>query len=156
MAKLVSEDDEVKSSFELILLKNQIENRPSIAWVPYKIVLYSSDKQLIYEKEKNTGAGDYVLALEPVNEIHNLISGVESFLKNNTKNLFSFEPLEPSFELIMERSHKGYSVICWVDAGNVNSDHYSWDGFGIRFFTTEEKIKMFMKELENECLSAKT
>ncbi len=151
MAKLISEDEQVKSSFELILLKEKIEKRPGISWLPYKIVIKSSEKELVYEKENNNkGAGDYVLSLEPVNEIKNLMNGINSFLENQNKNLFSFEPLEPSFELVLERSHKGYSVCCWIDTGNVISDHYTWDGFGIRFFTTEKNIKLFVNELEKE------
>ena len=60
---------------------------------------------------------------------------------------FSFEPTEPSFEFILERSFKGYSFTIWVDAGNVISDHFTWDGFGLRFFTSKEKIVTFVSEL---------
>ena len=83
------------------------------------------------KKNNNKGAGDYVLSLRPVNEIENLINGIKSFLTDTNKGLYSFEGLEPSLELILERSHKGYSATCWVDAGNVISDHYTWDGFGL-------------------------
>lgn len=152
MAKLLSEDDQVKTTFELVLLKDKVENRPGISWIPYKIILESSEKKLIYEKENNNqGAGDYVLALEPINEIENIINGIQGLLNSKTKNMFSFEPVEPSFELIVEKVQNGFSVTCWIDTGNVVSDHYSWDGFGVRFFTTGKKIKMFMEELENEC-----
>ena len=151
MAKLISEDEQVRTSFELILIKNQVKNKPGVSWISYKLIIESGYKKLTYENEDNNkGAGDYVFALEPVNEIENLINSIKSFLENQNKNLFSFEPLEPSFELILERSHKGYSVISWVDAGNVISDHYSWDGFGVRFFTTKEKINLFIDELKNE------
>ena len=151
MAKLISEDEQVRTSFELILIKDQVKNKPGISWIPYKLIIESGYKKLTYEKEDNNkGAGDYVFALEPVNEIENLISSIKSFLENQNKNLFSFEPLEPSFELILERSHKGYSVISWVDAGNVISDHYTWDGFGLRFFTAEKNINSFVQELSRE------
>ena len=153
MARLISEDEHVKSSFEIVLLKNQIEKKPSISWIPYRIILMSSDKSLVYEKKNNKeGAGDYVLALEPINEVKNIISGIDKFLKDKNSSMFSFEPMEPSFELILEKSHQGYSVTCWIDAGNVDSMHYSWDGFGLRFFTTEEKIKLFIDELDREKL----
>lgn len=155
MAKLLSEDNKVKTKFELILLKEKIEKRPSMSWVPYKLILESSEKKLIYEKENNNqGAGDYVLALEPINEIENLINGIKGLLESNTKNMYSFEPVEPSFELIIERVHAGYSVTCWADTGNVISDHYSWDGFGVRFFTTTDKINFFISELKKEGLFA--
>ena len=39
MAKLVSDDKEIKSSFELILLKEKIEDKVAISWIPYKIIL---------------------------------------------------------------------------------------------------------------------
>lgn len=157
MVKLISEDEKIKSSFEIIFLRDKIEHRSNISWIPYKIILESSDKKLVYEKENNNqGAGDYVFALEPINEIESLINGIKTFLSRDiprnvsTQNMFSFEPIEPSFELIMERSHKGYSVTCWMDAGNVDSDHYSWDGFGVRFFTSKEKITDFISELNKE------
>lgn len=151
MAILLSEDEQVKSSFELLFLKDQIKNKPSVSWINYKLVLISGENKIVYErKENNKGAGDYVLALKPVNEIENIVSGINSFLKNESSKMFSFEPLEPSFEFILERSHKGYSVTCWLDAGNVISDHYSWDGFGIRFFTNEEKIVSFMEQVSQE------
>ena len=151
MAKLICEDDQVKTGFEIIFLKDKFEKRTAISWVPYKIILESSDKKLVYERENNNqGAGDYVLSLEPINEIENMINGINRFLESKTKNIFSFEPIEPSFELIIEKAVKGLSVTCWIDSGNVNSDHYAWDGFGLRFFTTTDKIKMFVSELEDD------
>ena len=151
MAKLLSEDDEVKTSIELVLLKDEVENKLNISWVSYKLILKSGEEKLLYERKKNNqGAGDYVLALKPVNEIENIVNGIDNFLEHETKTIFSFEPLEPSFELIMERSHNGYSVTCWADAGNVVSNHYSWDGFGLRFFTSKEKIVSFVNELTKE------
>ena len=160
MAQLLSEDKQVTTSFNLILLKDKIQDKISISWIPYKLVLKSADKELTYEKkEKTSGAGDYVLALKPINEIENLIKGVKGFLESKNTNMFSFEVIEPSFELVLERSHRGFSVVCWLDAGNVVSDHYSWDGFGIRFFTSEKEIRAFINELGNEskeiCLSEK-
>ena len=151
MAKLISEDEEIKSSLELIFLKDKIQDKVAISWIPYKIILVSGEKKLTYELDlKNKGAGDYVLALKPINEIENLIGGINNLLKDKENKMFSFEPNETSFELIIERSHKGYSVICWVDAGNVISNHYTWDGFGLRFFTAEENIISFVKELNKE------
>ena len=151
MAKLISEDEEIKSSLEIIFLKDQIKNKVAISWIPYKIILQSGEKKLTYELEsKNKGAGDYVLALKPINEIENLVDGIKSFLDDKESKIFSFEPNETSFELIIERSHKGYSVICWADAGNVISDHYTWDGFGLRFFTAEKNIVSFVEELNRE------
>ena len=150
MAKLISEDNQIQSTLELILLKDQIKNKSDISWIPYKIVLQSAENKLHYEKSTNQGSGDYVFALKPVNELDNLINGIKSYLENKTKNIFSFEPLEPSFELIMEKSQAGFSVTCWIDAGNVISDHYTWDGLGLRFFTSEEKILSFVEELRKE------
>ncbi len=151
MAKLVSDDEEIKSSLELILLKENIEDKVAISWIPYKIILNSGEKELTYEPgSKNKGAGDYVLALKPVNEVENIIHGIKNLLKDKESKMFSFEPNETSFELIVERSHRGYSITCWVDAGNVISNHYTWDGFGLRFFTTEENLLSFIEELSKE------
>ena len=59
MAKLISEDEEIKSSLELLFLKDKIKNKIAISWIPYKIILTSGEKSLIYELElKNKGAGD--------------------------------------------------------------------------------------------------
>ena len=150
MAILTSEDEQIKSSFELIFLKEE-EKRSVISWINYKLVLKSADKELIFEsKENNKGAEDYVFALKPINEIENLIDGIKAFLENKNSDIFSFEPIEPSFEIILERSHKGYSMNLWVDAGNVISDHYTWDGFGMRFFTSQEKLDSFVSELNKE------
>lgn len=149
MAKLLSEDEQVKTNFEVLILKNKVQSKKLISWVPYEILLKSADKELCFEKESpDKGAGDYVFALKPINEIKNLITGIKIFLDSKSKNMYSFEPLEPSFEIILERSHKGYSFTSWIDAGNVISDHYTWDGFGIRFFTSEKKIIAFVEELE--------
>lgn len=151
MAKLISEDKNVKSSIEIVLLKDKLKQKPPISWVPYKLVVSSASKELVYEKKDgDNGSGDYVLALEPVNEVDNLIKGISNFIQGETSKMFSFEAIEPSFELILERSYKGYSVICWLDAGNVISDHYTWDGFGVRFFTNEKNIISFVEELEGE------
>ena len=151
MAILFSEDEQVKTSLELVLLKNKLEDKGVISWIPYKLILRSDVKELVYEKENiNQGDGDYVLSLKPIHEIENLIGGIKDFMGKEDKQMFSFEAIEPSFELILERGHKGFSVICWVDAGNVVSNHYTWDGFGVRFFTSLEKINSFVQELERE------
>lgn len=150
MAKLLSEDKEVRTNLEIILLKDTIKSKINISWISYKLILQSGDKNLSYEKENDKGSGDYVFALTPVNEIENFISGIESFLKSKTSKMFSFEPLEPSFEIILERGEKGYAVHLWLDAGNVISNHFTWDGFGIRFFTNLENIELFINELKHE------
>ena len=136
MATLFSEDEEIKSKLEIIFLKDKFKEKN---WLPYKLILESGNNKLSYEKPAgDTGAGDYVLAITPVNEIKNLINGINKFLKSNGDKMFSFEPSEPSFELILEKSFKGYSVSCWIDAGNVISNHYTWDGFGLRFLQTKK------------------
>lgn len=151
MAKLVSEDNEVRSTFELLLLKDKYNLKENISWVSYKLILESNSKKITYEKEKDEhGAGDYVFALTPINEIDKLLDGIRNLLEDETQKSFLFEPLEPSFELVIERSFKGFSAYVWVDAGNVTSDHYTWDGIGIRFFTTQDKIEQFLSELNLE------
>ncbi len=150
MAKLISEDEEIKSSFSLIFLEEKLEVKKLISWIQYKIVFQSGEKELVYEKLDNCGTGDYVLALTPINELENLISGINDFLSEKSKKMYSFEPVEPSFELIIERGHEGFSVVFWMDSGNVDSTHYAWDGFGLRFYTNEQNILNFLKELKKE------
>ena len=151
MAILHSEDKSLKSRFEIKILREQIKNKPEISWIPYELFLVSGEKEMIYKKNPDdNGAGDYVLALAPSNEILSISEALKNFLKNPESNSYSFEPLEPSFEIIFERSHKGFSFTCWVDSGNVITDHYTWDGFGIRFFTTEENLSNFISQLEKE------
>lgn len=158
MAQLLSEDEEIKTSIELVVLKEKnLKEKKSPSWLPYELVLTSGQQRLIFKKDHNNGTGDYVFAATPINELKIMIEGIESFLKNDDKKLFSFEPAEPSFELIIERTHKGYSVTVWADSGNVISDHYSWDSFGVRFFTNEKNIKLFIEELKNTlCPQEKT
>ena len=148
MAKLISEDKEVITTIELVFLKDKLKDKKYFSWIPYKLLLHSGDRFLIYEKlENDSGAGDYVFSLKPVNEVQNLVDGIKNFLLNEDKSTFLFEPLEPSFEILFERSHKGFSVHLWIDAGNVISDHYTWDGFGVRFFTAKKNINSFIEEL---------
>lgn len=151
MAILHSEDKSLKSRFEIKILKDQIKNKPEISWIPYELFLVSGEKDITYKKNPDdNGAGDYVFSLVPANEIFNLSQAIKKFISDTEMPSYSFEPLEPSFEVVLERSHKGFSFTCWVDAGNVITDHYTWDGFGIRFFTTEENLSNFVKSLEKE------
>ena len=150
MAKLCSEDEQVKTSFELSLISEKLETRNEISWIHYKLILTGVDKNLVYENEGQKGSGDYVFALKPINEIEKMTEGITGFLKDSAQKSFLFEPLEPSFEIVFERSYRGFSVVIWVDSGNVNFDHYSWDGFGLRFFTTEDKINAFLDSLKSE------
>ena len=151
MARLCSEDEQIKSSIELLLLKEKKQIKNQDIWVPYNLIIESGNKKVIYKKEDdNYNNGDFVFSLVPSNEIEKLVNEISNFLIQEEGSSYSFEPLEPSFELEVEKSHKGYSVYIWVDAGNVASEHYTWDGLGIRFFTTEEKIHCFIEELKRE------
>lgn len=151
MAILTSEDETIKSFVEIKLLHDSLKNKSEFSWIPYSLKLLSADVNLQYESPaKNKGAGDYVFALKPINELEELLKGLKNFLLNPELKNYFFEPVEPSFEITFERSYRGFSVYFWIDAGNVISDHYSWDGFGLRFFTSEEKIKSFTKELSKE------
>lgn len=149
MPKLISEDQNIISSLEFKFLKDQIQYRPEFCWIPYEINLVSANKMISYSSD-HKDLGDYVLSLKPVNEVELLINGINDFLNDENKKMFSYEGLEPSFEIVFEKSHAGISSTIWVDAGNVISDHYSWDGFGLRFFTSKEKINIFVTELKNE------
>lgn len=149
MAKLLSEDKELRTSLEIDFLKEKIKNKLTLTWIPYKILLKSGKNQMTYEKNRDNGTGDYLLSVKPLNEMMVITEGIKKFLDSDSP-IFSFEPVEPSFELILEKSHNGFAVTCWLDAGNVISDHYTWDGFGLRFFTNKKNIMSFVKELDKE------
>lgn len=151
MARLTSEDEQIKSGVELLLLKEKQYIKDAETWIPYNLSIESGSKNIVYRKENDNYAnGDFVFSLTPVNEIQKLIDGISCFLDQEKSNNYFFEPFEPSFEIMIEKSFKGYSVVCWVDAGNVISDHCTWDGIGVRFFTTKEKIQVFINELRDE------
>ncbi len=151
MAILHSEDKSIKSRFEIRIVKEEIKNKENLSWVPYELLLKSGEKELLFKKDTNdNGAGDYVFSLHPINEFLNLSNALKNFINDNAISTYSFEPLEPSFEIIVEKSHDGYSFTCWVDSGNVISDHYTWDGFGLRIFVTKENILNFAEQLEKE------
>lgn len=151
MANLYSEDDEVKTIFKLSLLSSEFKRKENISWIGYEVNLISANNTLNFKKKKIEDIyGDYVFSIEPVNEIQKFVHEVNQFILDPEKNIYSFEPLEPSIEINFEKSHKGISAYIWVDSGNVISKHYSWDGFGLRFFTTEIKIKNFLEDLEKE------
>lgn len=145
MAKLRSED-ELETSFEINL--KQIVNQ---TWLDYEIAFnFESERKLFESRTEDPTIGQFVFSVEPENRLKLMLDQIESFLNDESKNDMVFEPADPSFELIMRRAHGGYQVYLWVDCGNTKQLHYTWDARGIRLITSEDKIRAFVKELQEE------
>lgn len=143
MALFLSEDLQVSSWIRLELLKVVEE---SGQWLDYCLELGSRDHSLILsEHEGAVGRASFSLA--PVNELDRFIALLQSALAGNT---VTFEPQEPNFELTIRPERLGYSAMCFVDNGNSRYHHYTWDGFGLRFFTTRSNLERFLNELVAE------
>lgn len=86
--------------------------------------------------------GKFAFSISPHNELKNFKQQLSDFL-NSTHEKFRFEPYDPSFELIIERTQEtdDFKVYFWVDAGNTSGLEYSWDSLGLRFITNISELK---------------
>lgn len=147
MAKLSSEDREIETSFEI-----NLKEVTDTTWQKYEIVFnFDQDKQVFKSKEGgDPSIGQFVFSLAPENRLKLMIEQIEKFLTTDTTELV-FEPADPSFELIIKRSHAdGFQVYLWVDCGNTKQLNYTWDARGIRFFSTKANIESFVEALKAE------
>jgi hypothetical protein len=111
-------------------------------------------------KEKGTPykIGKFAFIIEPHNELEIFSQDLLAFLENKRQS-FTFQPADPSFEIIIERiqnpltKQDEFKVYCWVDAGNTNQLEYTWDGIGIRFLCSEENLKSFCNDFAISLLS---
>jgi len=122
-------------------------------WQRYEIKLKAAENELYFnsnDKAANEVKGLFCFNLSPHNEIKQLSSDLENFLDNDEKE-FIFEPLEPSIELKITKSHASlFKVELWIDSGNTSSIIYTWDALGIRFMTEKEKLKQFIEALKEK------
>lgn len=94
----------------------------------------------------------FTLCRFPIDEPARIISELEQ-LVDGKREVVSFEPQEPSFELNFQRSHHdGIKVEAWIDSGNAQTGFYRWDAAGVRFFTTSQLVRDFIGELQAEFL----
>ncbi len=144
---------DLESSFNLIFQDPKTSQRKncheSNAWINYSIVFKSPNREISFESKS------YLLCLKPVSEINRLKKEIEAFLLSDQKS-FSFEPLEPNLELVLEKSNNGkFKLFCWIDNGNAELTHYTWDSFGLRLYTDKEEINKFLSQIDelNEFLN---
>ena len=144
-----------KVFFELDLkntftIKDTCHKEEEQSWQSYELKLHSGTKTLVFnssDKNPNEVKGLFCFNIKPINELKNLSENLKSFLENEEEH-FVFEPLEPSIELRISKSHaSSFQVELWVDAGNTSTIIYTWDALGIRFMTTKEKLVQFCSEL---------
>lgn len=145
MATLQSEETTIPSSIRLSLGDLV---RDGGRWIAYSLVLESGGKTLLLE-DQGGEIGRCLFALSPLDEVERLVRGLGRFLESGEKE-FSFEPSEPNFELSVRREELGFSAVCFIDSGNQHWDHATWDGLGLRMFTTKEHLSGFLTQLKEE------
>lgn len=150
MASLTSEDQDYKTSLRIVpgdakLIQNQM-------WQRYSVHLCSGEHE-IKLGGKASGAlesDNCLFCRKPKDEVQELIDKLKQLVDFDREKLL-FEPAEPSFELSISRSGvTGIKVEVWLDPGNAKTGIYRWDGVGIRFYTLQEHLISFLKELEDE------
>lgn len=123
-------------------------------WLPYVLTLQSGEREIrLADPVEGTVEGRCLLGLAPRDELALLTEGLDDLLAGR-RTRWAFEPQEPNFSLEFEAVPEGYVVHVWVDAGNQRSDHFTWDGVGIRFFTTAQAVQRFM--MDGRAARAKT
>ncbi|HEY9679640.1 MAG TPA: hypothetical protein V6C76_16675 [Drouetiella sp.] len=150
MAVLQSEDQDYKTSLRIVpgsakLIQNQM-------WQRYSIHLHSGQHEIkLGGKDASQLESDSLLVCrKPKDEIQDLIDRLKLIVDFERDKLL-FEPAEPCFELSIARSGvTGIKVELWLDPGNAKTGIYRWDGVGIRFYTLQEHLVSFLKELEDE------
>jgi len=148
VARLESEDQAVPSALELTFGASFEEDG---VWRPYRLVLTSGGREEVLEDAdvETRPIGRCALGLAPRDEIALLAAGLREVLGGERKCL-KFEPQEPNWSLDVAASPGGWTVVCWIDAGNQIADHYTWDALGIRFFTDSARILAFAEALDAE------
>jgi hypothetical protein len=165
MATLVSEDQEYKSYFEIRAGKSLEQNVGSKVqtWQYFSLTLANGERVLNFtspseEKQDYEGfikdvtrvADGYLLCRAPKDEVGKLVAQLEKFNRDELSKLV-FEPVEPSFELMLERQHDNeIRASVFVDEGNVLTTIARWDSLGLRFFTNQMHVKQFIDELKRD------
>ena len=147
VAKLSAEDLEIISSFEIYKGGERIDYDLEI-WDPVAISLVSGARLLTNKRPDLLK--ECLLCRSPRDEIAELVLQLRSLLKQKSNRVL-FEPSEPFFELLVERSTThGLKVEAWLDAGNAETGVYTWDAAGIRFHTNTANLERFLREIEAE------
>ncbi len=109
--------------------------------IHYSIRFLSLNKKLEFDSK------NFILFLQPINELENLREKLQTFLKSEHKQ-FRFEPAEPNFELILEKDDfDGFKLYCWIDNGNADFAHYTWDSIGLRLYIEKNDLQDFINNI---------
>lgn len=146
VAKLISKIENQKPSMLLEIEFTDVENASEWeGWLKYKLSLENGG-ELIAETSSSASIlqGD-VLRL------------CSFFVED--KN-FSFEPTEPDFKILLERSETSNSsdndpiiLTVFIDETNRRSPgEYRGSGLGLRMMTNKEDVVDFSNQLKRECL----
>lgn len=149
MAKLISDDKESPTTVELTGggFKSATGGtaQENERWQLIRLEM-KTDRVTIASSSEEA----FTLCRVPMDEPAKLVEQLEQLLSSE-RQLVSFEPQEPSFELNFERSHhEGIKVEAWIDSGNAQTGFYRWDAAGVRFFTTVGLVRQFVEELRRD------
>lgn len=149
MATLISDDRESPTTVELTGgdLKSATGGtaKENERWQLIHIELKTERVTIASSREEA-----FTLCRVPLDEPARLATQLEQLLANE-RDVVSFEPQEPSFELNFQRSHHdGIKVEAWIDSGNAQTGFYRWDAAGVRFFTTVDLVRMFVDALRRD------
>ena len=147
VAKLSGEDLEILSYFEMLKGRDRVDYDLEI-WDPVAVNLVSGSRLLTNSRPDLLK--ECLLCRSPRDEISALVLQLRGILTDTTDRVL-FEPSEPFFELLIERSTRhGLRVEAWLDAGNAEAGIYTWDAAGIRFHTNRANLEHFLKDIEVE------
>jgi hypothetical protein len=104
-------------------------------WLKYRIKFSSPTRTLEFASD------NFLLCFKPTNELEQLKKELKTFLSSKQKT-YRFEPVEPNFELVFEKDDEGgIKLYCWVDNGNAECSHYTWDAIGLRLYCGAQDFK---------------
>lgn len=141
MARLISDDPDVPSYIDWRWLGAHSVGDET--WRGYALTVRSGS----YELSLTPHPDDVGLCALGPRDLEDLWLG---FDRVRSGGEWRFEPAEPNFTLDLRPEPFGLSVHLWIDAGNQSSDHHTWDGVGVRFFTTVAALEEFHRELQTE------
>lgn len=168
MARLLSEDEDFKSYLELtpgtVMESGSGAGGEGEAWQYYQLAMGSGERRLEYvtanpgkmephSMERSDFAesvNGYLLCRRPKDEVGKFVKALIKLSEEESKKIV-FEPLEPSFELSIERQdNHTLRVVLFIDEGNVTTGIARWDALGIRYYTTQSNLLTFIDELKRE------
>jgi hypothetical protein len=137
--------------FELIAENMAGTDTPEELWQFYEVILHRENSSVSFKSdtnETNKTQGIFAFNLSPINELLRLQQGILNFLISEKRQQFIFQPADPSFELVIQRSHfDQFKVYLWLDEGNTRQLEYTWNASGIRFISSQQQIRDFIQDL---------